>query len=81
MAGIVSGDAGPGLYEGEILRYEPTETFDRIDALYHINGASRQFTARVEVIQNNATRTARITGVVISGAFTGKRVRNASGQS
>jgi hypothetical protein len=75
MAGLVSGDAGGGLYAGEILAYDHTEAFDRIDALYHVRGAARQFTARVRVVQNNTKGTARITGVVISGAFTGKRVR------
>ena len=75
MAGLVSGDAGGGLYAGEILAYDHTEAFDKIDALYHVRGAARQFTARVRVVQNNTKGTARITGVVISGALTGKRVR------
>ena len=75
MAGLVSGDAGGGLYAGEILAYDHTEPFDSIDALYHVRGAARQLTARVRVVQNNTQGTARITGVVISGAFTGKRVR------
>ena len=75
MAGLVSGDAGGGIYAGEILEYEHTEALDRIEALYHIRGSGRQFTAQVTVVQNNNQGTARITGVVISGAFTGKRVR------
>ena len=75
MAGLVSGDAGGGLYAGEILAYDHTEALDRIEALYHVRGAGRRFTARVTVVQNNRKGTARITGVVISGAFTGKRVR------
>jgi len=75
MAGLVSGDAGGGRYAGEILAYDHTEALDRIEALYHVRGSRRQFTARVTVVQNNNNGTARITGVVISGAFTGKRVR------
>jgi hypothetical protein len=75
MAGLVSGDAGGGLYAGEILAYDHTDAVDRIDALYHIRGAARRFTARVTVVQNNSKGTARISGVVMSGAFTGKRVR------
>ena len=75
MAGLVSGDVGGGLYAGEILAYDHTEAVDRIEALYHVRGAARRFTARVTVVQNNHKGTARITGVVISGAFTGKRVR------
>jgi hypothetical protein len=70
MAGLVSGDAGGGLYAGEILAYDHTEAFDRIEALYHVRGSRRQFTARVTVVQNNNNGTARIRGVVISGAFT-----------
>ncbi len=75
MAGLVSGDAGGGLYAGEILAYDHTEALDRIEALYHVRGAARSFTAQVTVIQNKSQGTARITGVVISGAFSGKRVR------
>jgi hypothetical protein len=75
MAGLVSGDAGSGLYAGEILAYDHTAALDRIEALYHVRGAARQFTARVTVVQNNSKGTARITGVVIDGSFTGKRVR------
>jgi hypothetical protein len=75
MAGLVSGDAGGGLYAGEILAYDHTEALDRIEALYHIRGSRRQFTARVTVVQNNNNGIARIRGVVISGAFTGQRVR------
>jgi hypothetical protein len=75
MAGLVSGDAGGGLYAGEILAYDHTDAVDRIDALYHIRGGARRFTARVTVVQNNSKGMARISGVVMSGAFTGKRVR------
>ena len=75
MEGLVSGDAGGGRYAGEILTYDHTDGVDIIEALYHINGAARPFTAQVTVIQNNKRGTATITGVVISGAFTGKRVR------
>jgi hypothetical protein len=75
MAGLVSGDAGGGLYAGEILAYDHTDALDTIEALYHISGSARRFTAHVTVVQNNTRGTARITGVVVSGAFTGKQVR------
>lgn len=75
MAGLVGGDAGGGLFAGEILEYEHTDALDRIEALYQVRGSRRQFTARVTVVQNNNNGTARIMGVVVSGAFTGKRVR------
>ena len=67
MAGLVSGDAGGGPYAGEILAYDHTEAFDRIEALYHVRGSRRQFTARVTVVQSNNNGTARIRGVVVTG--------------
>ena len=61
MAGPVSGDTGGDRYAGEILAYDHTEALDRIEALYHVRGSRRQFTARVTVVQNNNNGTARIT--------------------
>ena len=75
MAGLVSGDTGGGVYAGEVLSYDHTEAIDRIEALYHVRGSGRQFTARVTVVQNNNKGTATIRGVVITGALRGKRVR------
>lgn len=75
MAGVVSGDAGGGIYAGEILAYDHTDAVDTIDARYHIRGSGRQFTARVTVVQNNKRGTASIRGVVVNGPLRGKRVR------
>ena len=59
MAGPVSGDTGGDRYAGEILAYDHTEALDRIEALYHVRGSRRQFTARVTVVQSNNNGTAR----------------------
>lgn len=75
MAGLVSGDVGGGLFAGEILNVEQTGAITRIEALYHVRGGDRRFTARVHVVQNNETGTAAIRGVVMQGAFRGQRVR------
>jgi hypothetical protein len=45
MAGVVSGDMGAGLFAGKILKVVPTKDGDKIEALYHVNGAAFHFTA------------------------------------
>ena len=65
MAGVVSGDVGPGLFVGEILERSGTATTANITALYHINGGTRQFTARLSIVMVNGT--AGINGVVTDG--------------
>lgn len=75
MAGLVSGDAGAGLFAGEILNIEPTANGDKIDAFYHINGGAFQFTAHNHVTENLQKGTAVINGVVTDGPMKGARVR------
>lgn len=74
MAGVVSGDPGAGLFAGEILAFEQTERFTKIEALYHINGKDFQFTAHNHILQDNQKGTAVIYGVVEDGAMKGARV-------
>ena len=75
MAGLVSGDIGGGTFAGEILKYTPTATIDKIEALYHLSGGAHQLTAHVFVTQHNLNRTAKIRGVVSDGPLKGARVR------
>jgi hypothetical protein len=75
MAGVVSGDAGAGLFAGQILKREETERFTKIEALYHINGKDSQFTAHNHILQDNLKGTAVIHGVVEDGPMKGARVR------
>ena len=64
MAGLVSGDAGAGLFAGEILGVTPTTDGEIIEALYHINGGAYHFTAHNFITQNNLKGTAVIDGLV-----------------
>jgi hypothetical protein len=75
MAGVVSGDAGAGLFAGEVLNVEPTAEGDKIEALYHINGGAFQFTAHNYVTENFLKGTAVIHGFVTDGPMKGARVR------
>ena len=74
MAGLVSGDPGGGLFAGEVLNVEPVTDGVKIEALYHINGKTFQFTAHNFVTQNNVKGTAVIQGVVADGPMKGARV-------
>jgi hypothetical protein len=75
MAGVVSGDVGGGTFAGEILGASQTGNILKIDALYHVNGGAHQFTAHNHIIQDNATGTAEISGVVTDGPLQGARVK------
>jgi hypothetical protein len=81
MAGVVSGDAGGGLFEGEILKSEGTGNVFKIEALYHINGGAFQFTAHnfiteTDVITDKGVKgSSVIEGVVTDGPMKGARVR------
>lgn len=75
MAGLVSGDAGAGLFVGEVLGVKPTTNGDIVDALYHINGGAFQFTAHNYVTEDFRTGTAMIRGIVTDGPMKGAQVR------
>lgn len=75
MAGVVSGDAGAGLFVGEVLNVVPISGGDKIEALYHINGAAFHFTAHNFVTENFLKGTAVIHGFVTDGPMKGARVR------
>lgn len=74
MAGVVSGDAGAGLFAGEILGITPTTNGEVLEALYHINGGAYHFTAHNFITQNNLKGTAVIEGLVLDGPLKGERV-------
>lgn len=76
MAGVVSGDVGPGTFAGEIIDYQPTPAVTSIVADYHINvGSPQGFTAHNYVTQDNVAGTAVIRGVVTEGPLKGRQVR------
>ena len=74
MHGVVSGDVGAGLFVGEVINEVGTTTTTKVDALYHINGDSFQFTAHNHIIQDNLKGTAVIHGVVRDGPLKGAKV-------
>jgi hypothetical protein len=74
MAGVVSGDSGAGLYTEEVLEYKPGDAITTVVADYHINGGAHQFTAHLNVIQDNKKGTAVLTGTVTDGWMKGAEV-------
>ena len=76
LAGVVSGDAGPGLFAGDVLELSNSSDGNTtyITALYHVNGGTRQFTARLSVTQDNTKGIGVLKGVVTDGWKKGARV-------
>ncbi len=76
MAGVVSGDAGAGLFAGDVLALSTSSNGNttHLTALYHINGGKHPFTARLSVTQDNTKGTAVLNGVVTDGWMKGVRV-------
>jgi phosphotransacetylase len=76
MAGVVSGDAGAGLFAGEVLALSTSSNGHTtyVTALYHINGGKHQFTARLSVTQDNTKGTAVLKGRVTDGWMQGAEV-------
>lgn len=74
MAGIVSGDVGAGLYTGEVLEYKPGDAITTVVADYHIKGGIHQFTAHLNVTQDNKKGTAVLKGTVTDGWMKGSQV-------
>jgi hypothetical protein len=75
MEGVVSGDVGGGKYAGEVLSLTSSAGITKIEALYHINGGTHQFTADVFVTQDDSKGTAVIKGVVTDGWLKGAQVQ------
>jgi hypothetical protein len=75
MAGVVSGDVGGGTFAGEILGASQKGDILTIDALYHVNGGTHQFTAHNHIRQDNTTGIAVISGLVTDGPLRGARVQ------
>jgi hypothetical protein len=75
MAGVVSGDVGAGQFVGEVLEFNnPTAPMSTIKADYHINGGDHQFTARLNITQDNVKGTAVLKGKVTEGWMKGAKV-------
>jgi hypothetical protein len=74
MSGIVGGDVGAGTFSGEVLAFAPGTVTTNIEALYHIQGGIHSLTAHNFVTQNEGTRTAVVSGVVIDGWLKGRKV-------
>ena len=75
MAGVVSGDVGGGTFVGETLGFNQTGAIATIEALYHINGKTLQFTAHNYVTFDTQKGTAVIKGSVPDGVLKGARVK------
>jgi hypothetical protein len=80
MEGVVSGDVGGGKFAGEVLSLTSTSTpttpgITKIEALYHINGGTHQFTADLHITQDDKKGTAVIEGVVTEGWLKGAKVQ------
>lgn len=75
MEGVVSGDVGGGKFVGEVLNLTSTAGITKIEALYHINGGTHQFTADVRVTQDDKKGTGVIKGVVTEGWLKGAEVQ------
>ena len=76
MAGLVSGDVGGGKYAGEVINLDQsTPGVTKIEALYHMNGGTHQFTADLNVTQDDKKGTATIKGVVTEGWLKGAEVQ------
>jgi hypothetical protein len=76
MAGVVGGDAGEGLFAGEVLMATPGPV-TVIEALYHFHGLTHDFTALVHVEWTGVGpgSTATIIGVVTEGWLKGHAVK------
>jgi hypothetical protein len=74
MKGIVGGAVGDGTFAGEIVSMTGSDdgktTF--VEAVYHINGSSRSFTANIRAVQDNGAGTGVITGKITEGWLEGK---------
>jgi hypothetical protein len=75
MEGVVSGDVGGGKFVGEVLSSTDTAGTTKIVALYHLNGGTHQFTARVHVTLDDATGVGVLKGRVTDGWLKGANVR------
>lgn len=75
MQGVVSGVVGGGLFAGEVRDIQTTGSITTITAVYHINGGKHQFTASINVTQDNTTGTGTIEGEVTDGWLIGAKVK------
>ena len=76
MEGVVDGDVGPGMFEGEAISMSPGGINTTIiEAIYRFNGSKHAFTAHVIVINDDLTNNATITGDVTDGWLKGASVK------
>lgn len=73
MEGVVGGDVGNGSFAGEVLYDNLTQEPDfwLANARYEFHGGKHSFISNVNVVQNNTTGTAAITGVITQGWLKG----------
>jgi hypothetical protein len=76
MEGIVGGDVGNGVYAGEVISDDLTQEPDfwLANAQYEFYGKKHSFIADVNVVQNETTGTAEITGVITQGWLKGAQL-------
>jgi hypothetical protein len=72
MEGIVSGgDAGPGTFVGEVLKWDTSGPVIDIVAVYHFTGSKQAFTAVVHATRPKTSPDGVIVGVVTDGWLKG----------
>jgi hypothetical protein len=74
MVGVVGGDVGPGTYTGEVVSMNTVGNITSIEALYHFNGSKHDFTADLNITQDESAGTATITGHITEGWLKGASV-------
>jgi hypothetical protein len=74
MVGVVGGDVGLGTYKGEVISLNTVGNITSIKALYHFQGSKHNFTADLNVTQDESAGTATITGYVTEGWLKGALV-------
>ena len=69
MEGIVGGAVGAGTFAGEIVSMTGSDDGKTafVEAVYHINGSDRSFTANIKAVQDNGAGTGVITGEITDG--------------
>lgn len=69
MEGIVGGAVGAGTFAGEIVSMTGSDDGNTafVEAVYHVNGSDRSFTANIKAVQDNGAGTGVITGEITDG--------------
>ena len=69
------GDAGPGTFAGEVLKWDTSGPVIEIVAVYHFTGSKHAFTAVVHVTQPKTSPDGVIVGVITDGWLKGHALK------